>query len=163
VGRYEAVASHPAAPGRRRGDPDVVGAVRVAAVGAGEREDARGGVGIGRAGRHALMESPDWDAAGGAHLDGCIIVVVDLAFECLTVIGLGSAHAVFRVAGAVPLEVAVAGAGRRVAPARPEVERVQPLLELDYPRVALGAISATGVAEVVARPVRQARVLLPGR
>src|SRR5215469_1814341 len=46
-------------PGCRRRDANVVGAVRVGPVGAGERERAHGAVRAGGLGRDTLMEAPD--------------------------------------------------------------------------------------------------------
>src|SRR6516165_11684202 len=112
------------------------------------------------------METPDrHPALGGAHLDGGVAVVVYLALEHLggVVRGGAAAGAVLGVGRGVPPDVAGAGAGRRLAPALPVAECVHSLFELDHLAVARRAVSAGWVAEVVGGPLRQARVMLPGR
>src|SRR5262249_48053240 len=59
VGAHVAVPARLGTPGCRRRDTDVVGAVRVSTVRAGERERAHLAVGAWSLGRHTLVEAPD--------------------------------------------------------------------------------------------------------
>src|SRR5215471_10421485 len=75
VGAYVAVPAGLRAPGRRRRDADVVGAVRVGAVRAGERERAHLAVGARGFGRDTLVEAPDrHPACRRSHLDARVRV-----------------------------------------------------------------------------------------